>query len=254
MGKPRRARICSSRAHSHEPNQLHRLQWDTAAARGVSEFRVNKPDASVPHRRTWAKRQTRAAAGGNVGRGLIRNRSPGHSLTRFPAHAPDVFVQRGPASPDAATRSRRSRIGLYASSSGLAIVVVVKETTFLLAVQRSVGGVVDEDEDEDDLCGRARARPGRPRPNQQRTSAQFESLFSYSTSPRGNRPRFTLWFTLFANDCRTIVNMVQFRFTNGTQIAPNIISSKCEPKSIDPNSGTQQVDTSIDMDLPRVTD
>jgi hypothetical protein len=49
----------------------------------------------------------------------------------------------------------------------------VKETAFLLAVQRSVGGVEDEVED----CLGARARAG-PRPNQQEAGASIGAYFA----------------------------------------------------------------------------
>jgi hypothetical protein len=133
MGKPRRTRICSSRAHSHQPSQLHRLQSHTAAG-GVSEFRVSKPDASVP----------------------VRN----------------------------------------ASSSGLAIVVAVEETTFVLAVQRSVNGVEDEVEVEDCLGALACGRSGKPRPNQQEIDAKCEPIFTSLKCPWHPGPEFTIQFTL----------------------------------------------------------
>jgi hypothetical protein len=107
------ARICSSRAHSHQPSQLHRLQSDAAAGR-VSEFRVSKPDASVPHRENVGEETNQSRSWRNVGRGSIRNRSPGHSLTRFSAREADVFVQRVAGSPCVPQAHDESRVGLCA--------------------------------------------------------------------------------------------------------------------------------------------
>jgi hypothetical protein len=185
MGKPRRTRICSSRAHSHQPSQLHRLQSDTAAG-GVSEFPVSKPDASVPHRANVGEEENQSRGWrARSGRGSIRseNRSPGHSLTRFAARAADVFSQRGPASPDAATRSRRISGWPLRGSIPPGHRSSLEETTFLLAVQ--TGASVASRTRTICLDALARARPGRPGPNQRKVGAQFGRLFSYSTDCHG---------------------------------------------------------------------
>jgi hypothetical protein len=64
-GQAEASENCSSRAHSHQPSQLHRLQSDAAAGR-VSEFHVSKPDASVPHRENVGEETNQSRSWRNV--------------------------------------------------------------------------------------------------------------------------------------------------------------------------------------------